>query len=74
MNDTIAIEVAISTDNSLTKELAMSNTQNTDPKAASQTKQSPLAPDGKSKLPTDLPDFPVTNGGDPGPTHGPMPK
>lgn len=52
----------------------MSNTQNSETKTATQTKQSTPTPDGKSKLPTDLPDFPVTNGGDPGPTHGPMPK
>lgn len=52
----------------------MSNTQNTETKTAPQTKQSSPMPDGKSKLPTDLPEFPVTGGNDPGPSSGPMPK
>jgi hypothetical protein len=67
-------EVAILTENSLTKEMAMSNTQNTEPKTISQPKHSPTAPDGKSKLPTDLPEFPVSGGSDSGPSSGPMPK
>jgi hypothetical protein len=54
--------------------MAMSNTQNTEPKTASQPKHSPTVPDGKSKLPTDLPEFPVTGGSDSGPSSGPMPK
>jgi len=51
----------------------MSNNQNNETKAsAAQPRRTP-APDGKSKLPDTLPDFPgdPTNGG---PTHSPAPK
>ena len=50
----------------------MSNAQKNETKASAQPPQS-SAPDGKSQLPTGLPDFPV-NPNDPGPSNGPVPK
>jgi hypothetical protein len=53
----------------------MSNAQSKETGAVATPKQS-SAPDGKSKLPTDLTDFPTPatgGGGDPGPS-APMPK
>jgi hypothetical protein len=44
----------------------MSNTQNNQSKAAASQPKHPSTPDGKSKLPGTLPEFPVTDGGDPG--------
>lgn len=51
----------------------MSNTQNNEPKATAAQPKHPTAPDGKSKLPDILPDFPGDPTG-PGPSSGPVPK
>lgn len=54
----------------------MSNVQNNNKAAAAPSKHSP-APDGKSRLPNSLPDFPApgTGGGtDPGSPSEPSPK
>lgn len=52
----------------------MSNTQNKETQSiAAQPKQS-VVPDGKSKLPDVLPDFPGDNPGGSGPSTSPMPK
>lgn len=55
----------------------MSNAQNNETKAVAAPSKHAPAPDGKSKLPDTLPDFPApgTGGGtDSGPTSGPAPK
>lgn len=52
----------------------MSNTQNNETKATAVQPKHSSAPDGKSELPTGLPDFPATGNGDSGPSSGPMPK
>jgi hypothetical protein len=52
----------------------MSNSRNDQVKASVVAPKQSSAPDGKSQLPTGNQDFPVTNGGDSGPTSGPMPK
>jgi hypothetical protein len=48
----------------------MTTTQDKDPKATAAQPKQPTVPDGKSKLPTDLPDFPVTDTTDPGSSGG----
>lgn len=52
----------------------MSSSQNNQMKAPVVTPKQSSAPDGKSQLPAGNQDFPVTNGGDSGPSSGPMPK
>lgn len=55
----------------------MSNPQNNDTKASAMPPKPSSVPDGKSPLPTLLPDFPTPTsggGGDSGPTSGPAPK
>lgn len=55
----------------------MSNIQNNETKAGAAPSKHPVAPDGKSRLPDSLQDFPApgTGGGtDSGPTSGPAPK
>jgi hypothetical protein len=52
----------------------MSNSQNNESKATVAQPKQPPAPDGKSKLPDVLPDFPQPGNGDSGPSSGPMPK
>lgn len=51
----------------------MSNTQNDPTKASAAQPKNPSAPDGNSKLPDFLPDFPGDTSG-PGPSSGPLPK
>jgi hypothetical protein len=54
----------------------MSNSQKNEPKASVAPSKQPVAPDGKSRLPDSLTDFPAPggSGGDGGPTSGPAPK
>jgi len=44
----------------------MPTTQSKETKATVAQPKPPVVPDGKSKLPTDIPDFPVTDPNDPG--------
>lgn len=46
----------------------MPTTQSKETKATAAQPKQPIVPDGKSKLPTDLPDFPVSDPSDPGPS------
>lgn len=52
----------------------MSNHQSDETKATATQSKQPSAPDGKSKLPDVLTDFPNPGTGDSGPSSGPMPK
>lgn len=52
----------------------MSSTQNNDTHAPVARPERSSAPDGKSKLPDVLPDFPGTHTTEPGPTNGPAAK
>lgn len=55
----------------------MSNPQNNETKASAASSKHSPAPDGKSQLPSSLPDFPTPVGGggtDPSPTPDPTPQ
>jgi hypothetical protein len=55
----------------------MSNVPNNETKAGAAPSKQPVAPDGKSRLPDSLTDFPAPGtggGGDSGPSGAPAPK